>query len=76
LNFSSSLTIKFAIIPDTISSRSIPYGDFILSKKIIGGTFAMSKNLNIKNATTKTKKLFGSKRRAKNIPATSSITTS
>jgi hypothetical protein len=36
----------------------------------------MSKNLNIKNADTKTKKLFGSKRRDKNIPATSSITTS
>ena len=36
----------------------------------------MSKNLNIKSAATKTKKPFGSKRRDKNIPATSSITTS
>ncbi len=36
----------------------------------------MSKNLNIRKANAKTKKLFGSKRKDKNIPATSSITTS
>gem|GEM_PF-6673693 len=66
----------FVIIPPTMSSSITPYGDFILSKKFIGGILVMSRNLKSKKPAIAISGLLGRANMESIIPKTSSITTS